>query len=227
MDHATWSRFSCLLDAPVDSTLEAARHWQYVHAERRRVDKLISIINDDLSFDDEFEDCLTEEQEARLAELYRHLDEVYESYEKGDHTKFFSLDLPQPHIFVHPPIPVHLNLAFKLWRQECWKASETPDLIKQLPHPPFIPCTKPGCHSALAPLKLCVHSLSAFYRDAELSRTELLKERNFWHPDRWSRVPQPYRREVQEMAIVIFQVLQPLCDQVKAFGVLGNGVRAD
>lgn len=215
MDHATWSRFSSLLDAPVDSTLEATRHWQYVHAERRRVDKLISTINDELSFDDEFEDVLTEEQEARLAELYRHLDEIYKTYEQGDHTKFFSPDTPQPRIFVHPPIPAHLNLAFKEWRQHCWKLSEKPELITSLPRPPSISCTKVGCNNTIAPLKTCVHSLSILYRNAELSRSEFLKERNFWHPDRWSRVPQPYRQEVEKIAICIFQVLQPLCDQVR------------
>lgn len=215
MDHATWSRFSCLLDAPVDSTLEAARHWQYVHAERRRVDNLISSIENDSSFFDDFETSITEEQEAHLAALYRHLDEVYETYERGDHSKFFSPDTPQPPVFVHAAIPVHLKLAFKLWRQECWRLSEKPELIRQLSHPPSIPCTKIGCNNTIAPLKTCVHSLSILYCNAELSRPELLKERNFWHPDRWSRVPQPYRHEVEKIAISIFQVLQPLCDQVR------------
>jgi hypothetical protein len=95
MDHATWSRFSSLLDAPVDTTLQAIKHWQYVHAERRRVDILISEISDDLSFEDfdDFEITLTEEQDARLAELYRHLDEVYKTYEQGDHTKFASSEV--------------------------------------------------------------------------------------------------------------------------------------
>jgi hypothetical protein len=213
MDHAIWSRFSCLLDAPVGSTLEAIRHWQYVHAERRRVDKLISIIIDDSSFEDP-EAFLTDEQEAHLAELYRHLDEVFKTYEQGDHTKFISLDIPQPPIYMTLPIPVHLKLAFKEWRQLCWKMSEMPELITKLPCPPFFPCTESGCDNTLAPFKTCVHNLRSLYLNAELSRTELLKERNFWHPDRWSKVPQPYRQDVERMAIFIFQVLQPLCDKV-------------
>lgn len=215
MDHATWSRFSCLLDAPVDSTLEATRHWQYVHAERRRVDTLISNIENDSSFDDDFQTVLSEEQEARLAELYRHLDQVYKTFEKGDHTKFASSHLPQPPICIHPPVPIHIKIAFKQWRQQCWKLSEKPELIENLPHPPTISCTKVGCNSTIAPLKTCLHSLSILYCNAELSRSELLKERNFWHPDRWSRVPQPYRQEAERIAICIFQVLQPLCDQVR------------
>jgi hypothetical protein len=215
MDHVTWSRFSCLLGAPAGSTLEAIRHWQYVHAERRRVDSLISTINQDLIFDDDFETFLTEDQEARLAELYRHLDDVYRTYEQGDHTKFVSTDTPQPPVFVHLPVPIHLKIAFKEWRQQCWILSEQPELIRILPSPPVILCTRPGCNNTLAPLETCMHSLTILYRNAELGRTELLKERNFWHPDRWSRVPQPYRQEVEKMAIIIFQVLQPLCDQVK------------
>jgi hypothetical protein len=213
MDHGTWSRFSCLLDTPVDSTLEAIKHWQYVHAERRKVDNLISDIYHDSTFEDS--DDLTDDQEARVAELYRHLDEVYKTYERGDHTKFISLEIPQPPSCVNLPIPIHFKLAFKEWRQHCRTLSEKPEFIKKLPHPPSIPCTKVGCDNTIAPLKTCVHSLSILYRNAELDRTELLKERNFWHPDRWSRVPQPYRLEVEQMAIVIFQVLQPLCDQAR------------
>lgn len=213
MDHAIWSRFSCLLDAPVGPTLEAIRHWQYVHAERRRVDKLISIIIDDSSFDD-LDTSLTEEQEARLAGLYRYLDEVFKTYEQGDHTKFASPDTPQPPT-VHLPIPIHLKVAFKDWRQQCWKLSEMPEFIKNLPHPPVLSCSNPGCGNTLASFKTCAHSLKTLYLNAELSRAELLKERNFWHPDRWSRVLQPYRQEVEQMAIIVFQVLQPLCDRVR------------
>jgi hypothetical protein len=215
MDHATWLRFSSLLDAPVDTTFQAIKHWHYVHAERRRVDILISEINDDLSFEDfdDSETFLTEEQEARLSELYSHLDQVYKTYKRGDHTKFVSLDDPQSSSYVYTLIPIHLKLAFKEWRQQCRELSEKPELIRQLPHPPSVPCTKSGCDNTIAPLKTCVHSLSTLYRNAELHRTELLKERNFWHPDRWSRVPQPYRLGVEQMAIVIFQVLQPLCEQ--------------
>jgi hypothetical protein len=213
MDHAIWVRFSCLLDAPVGSTLEAIRHWQYVHAERRRVDKLISIIVDDSSFED-LDTPLTKEQEARLAELYHHLDEVYRTYEQGDHTNFVSPDIAQPPICTSLLIPIHLKLAFEQWRRYCWKISETPEVITKLPCPPFFPCTKSGCDNNLAPFRICVHNLKNLYLNAELSRTELLKERNFWHPDRWSRVPQPYRQEVEKMAIFIFQVIQPLCDKV-------------
>jgi hypothetical protein len=215
MDHATWLRFSSLLDAPVGTTLQAIKHWQYVHAERRRVDILISEISDDLSFEDfdDFETTLTEEQEARLAELYRYLDEVYKTYEQGDHTKFACSDDPQPPTYVYAPLPVDLKLAFEEWRQQCRELSEKPELIRTLPHPPSISCAKAGCDDTIAPLKTCVHSLGILYRNAELSRAEMIKERNFWHPDRWSRVLQPYRLGVEQIAIVIFQILQPLCEQ--------------
>lgn len=215
MDHATWLRFSSLLDAPVDGSLQAIKHWQYVHAERRRIDILISDINDDLSFEDfdDSEPSLTEEQEAHLAELYRHLDEVYKTYEQGDHTKFASSDTHQPQTCVYAPIPVHLKLAFKEWRQHCRTLSEKPELVRSLPCPPSMPCARAGCDNTIAPLKTCIHNLGTLYLNSELSHAEMIKERNFWHPDRWSRVPEPYRQKVQQMAISIFQVLQPLCEQ--------------
>ncbi|CAD0099737.1 unnamed protein product [Aureobasidium mustum] len=213
MNNHTWNRFSCLLNAPVDSSLDAIRHWQYVHAERRRVDELLSATLDD---SDQFDglDTLTDDQEARIEELYRHLEDVYKTYKQGDHSKFASPDIPQLPTWVHPPVPSHIKTAFKEWRQQCWSMSEKFELIKQLPRPPFIACLRVGCDNTLGPLKTCVHTLERLYRSAELCHKELIKERNFWHPDRWSRVPQPYRQEVERMAILLFQVLQPLCDEV-------------
>lgn len=214
MNRHTWHKFSCLLDAPVDSNLDAIRHWQYVHTERSRVDRLLwAIYNDPDQFEDF--DSLTEDQEARIAELYHHLGHVYETYEQGDHSKFASPDIPQLPKWSYPPIPSHITAAFKEWRQQCWSMSEEPELIKTLPQPPFISCLRLGCDNSLATFKSCVHSLERCYRSAELSHKELIKERNFWHPDRWSRVPPPYRQQVEQMAILVFQVLQPLCDEFR------------
>ncbi|CAD0086205.1 unnamed protein product [Aureobasidium vineae] len=211
MDHHTWNRFSRLLDAPVDPCVEAIKHWQYVHTERSRVDNLLAEICDDTDTFDASESWAIE-QEAIVAELYRHLDEVYKTFERGDHTKFIT-HKPSAAKLLNPlPVPKY---AFKEWLKQCRKMSEKPELIRQLPRPPFIPCSKVGCDDTLASSKTCVHSLEIFYRGAELNHKELIKERNFWHPDRWSRVPQPHRQEVERMAILVFQVLQPLCDGIR------------
>ncbi|KAH0345790.1 hypothetical protein KCU83_g7669, partial [Aureobasidium melanogenum] len=214
MNSDTWRQFSRLLDAPVDSSLDAIRHWQYVHDERRRVDNLLCTIYSDF---DQNEDvvALRADQEAFIEDLYRHLEDVYETYKEGDHSKFASSDVPALPIWVQPPIPSHIKVAFKEWRQQCWTKSEKPELIETLPRPPFIPCSGVGCDNALACFGTCVHSLERCYRSAELSHKEMIKERNFWHPDRWSRVPQPHRHGVEKMAILVFQVLQPLCDEIE------------
>ncbi|CAD0109558.1 unnamed protein product [Aureobasidium uvarum] len=211
MDHHTWNRFSCLLDAPVDPCVEAIKHWQYVHTERSRVDNLLAEICDDSDTFDASESWAIE-QEAIVAELYRHLDEVYNTFERGDHSKFVTRAPSTKKPSTPAPIPKY---AFKEWRKQCWKMSEKSELIRNLPRPPFIPCSKVGCDNTLASFKSCVHSLETLYRNAELNHKELIKERNFWHPDRWSRVPQPHRQEVERMAILVFQALQPLCDRVK------------
>lgn len=203
MNRHTWHKFSCLLDAPVDSSLDAIRHWQYVHAERSRVDRLLWTIYSGPDQSGDF-DSLTEDQEARIAELDRHLEDVYKTYEQGDHTKFASPDIPTLPTSVHSTIPPHLRIAFQEWRQQCWTMSEKPELIKTLPQPPFISCMRLGCDNTLGAFKSCVHSLERLYRSAQLSHRELIKERNFWHPDRWSRVPQPYRQEIEQMAILVF-----------------------
>lgn len=213
MNNHTWNRFSCLLNAPVDSSLDAIRHWQYVHAERKRVDELICSIFEDSDQLDDF-DSLTDDQEARVEELYCHLERVYKTYKQGDHSQFASPDTPQVPTFVSPPVPSHIETAFKEWRQQCWSAFKKPELIEHLPRPPCITCFRIGCDNTSGPLKTCVHTLERLYRSAELSHRELIKERNFWHPDRWSRVSQPHRQEVERMAILVFQVLQPLCDEI-------------
>lgn len=214
MNSDTWSRFSCLLDAPVDSSLGAIRHWQYVHAERRRVDRLLCTIYSDFDQDDDIV-ALEADQEAFIQDLYRHLEDVYKTYQRGDHSRFASLDVPALRTWAHPPIPSHVRVAFKEWRQQCWTLSENPELIGQLPPPPSISCSRIGCDNALACFGTCVHSLERLYRSAELSHKDLVKERNFWHPDRWSRVPQPHRQQVERMAILVFQAIQPLCDEIK------------
>lgn len=214
MNSDTWCRFSRLLDAPVDSSLDAIRHWQYVHAERRRVDNLLCAIYSEFDQDDDV-DALRTDQGAFVEDLYRHLEDIYRTYKQGDHSKFATSDVPALPTWVHPSIPSHTKVAFREWRQQCWNMSEKPELVTQLPRPPSISCSRVGCDNTLACFGTCVHSLERLYRSAGLSHKELTKERNFWHPDRWSRVPQPYRHGVERMAILVFQVLQPLCDEVK------------
>lgn len=109
------------------------------------------------------------------------------------------------------PEPTKVQLRFATWRKHCRSLLQHPDTMTVLPQPPRTPCTKGNCTAQMRYVNTCTHELQALYQDAGLGQEDLKKERNFWHPDRWCRVPESCRDETVGMATEIFQVLQPLC----------------
>jgi hypothetical protein len=88
--------------------------------------------------------------------------------------------------------PNTLGHDFQTWRNKCKSLSNDKASVTALPQPPG--------------------DIAALYRNARLLTDELEKERLIWHPDTWSRVPEPHRANVIGVVTEISQIVNAMYD---------------
>lgn len=106
-----------------------------------------------------------------------------------------------------PPPVEDDRTIFRQWFARCEALLARPDTMTSFPDPPSWPCTK-GCQTDPV-LKACRHTIERLYRasGADL-RTFLKKERQKWHPDKFSRCPRSSRGLMQAKATKMFQIIE-------------------
>jgi hypothetical protein len=87
----------------------------------------------------------------------------------------------------------HRNIPsqdFYIWRNNCIALSKDKASITTLPQPP--------------------KDLATLYKNANLSTAELKRERQIWHPDAWSKVPEPHKVKVVRVVTEVFQIVNSI-----------------
>jgi ABC-type multidrug transport system fused ATPase/permease subunit len=87
----------------------------------------------------------------------------------------------------HRETPSH---DFQTWRNECKVLAKDKASVTALPQAP--------------------KDLAILYKRANLSTAELKMERQIWHPDAWSKVPEPHKAKVVKDVTQVFQIVNPI-----------------
>jgi hypothetical protein len=87
----------------------------------------------------------------------------------------------------HQETPSH---DFQTWRNRCKVLAKDKASVAALPQPP--------------------KDLATLYKNANLSTAELKMERQIWHPDAWSKVPEPHKAKVIGIVTQVFQIVNPI-----------------
>lgn len=98
------------------------------------------------------------------------------------------------------------------WRADCNALLARPETMRRFPDPPFWPCTD-GCQDD-GVLKACRHTIKQLLETSGANLRRLLKlERLRWHPDKFSKCPQPSRELIQAKATKMFQIIETLIQE--------------
>jgi len=104
--------------------------------------------------------------------------------------------------------------AYNQWREQCEDFFKNIKSRVIFPNPPFWPCSA-GC-TVYEGLKACRHSIKKLYQASGHDLGKLIKEeRQFWHPDKFSRCLQSARDDIKAKATEMSKIINALKDEMQ------------
>lgn len=104
--------------------------------------------------------------------------------------------------------------AYNEWRKRCEDFFENIETRAIFPNPPFWPCSA-RCREYEG-LKACRHSIKKLYRASGCDLGKLIKEeRQFWHPDKFSRCLPSARDDIKAKATEMSKIINALKDETQ------------